>query len=980
MRSLEKSRNTLVTALVLFSLSFSLFTSAHPIAAQEPTFDLEFVTPDSPLADHSFNPYPLIDEHQALGITPGSESRAAQWATPPGINSDDFARQGTPPQKPSNVVPLELNGLSGTPIGTPQERSTAPQTTPGCQYMLYNPGMDYGSGWYSYFPNVYYSSSAYYNPPHSLRMIEDFDGVPETGTDYDGFGQPFYFPATAHSLLLEFTIAYGGWGNSDAVGWGFYYVNPDGTLGNYIEGAYGGITKYADNQWHAEQISSETTISPDAIAAMQGQEIALVFFTNTGDDGYTLDVYIDNVFLKLCTPSTVPTGSISGSLSETGSSDALNNSFIFLTYTPAGGQMETVDLTFPDWDGNYVFENVGPLSPGDQYQVWYLNDGSDPDRLSAWVGPVVNSFYDGQYLTGMDFEVKNVELLAPEHDANMPFPVTFSWGDRGLSGYRYHYCIYDTHTLDTVCTVDALSGTSIEIEASDLQNIPNSDFTLVYGRRYGWYVVVVGPTYDGATFADLGYSYYAHAVTFTTSATTPPDNPPPPEGDPPTDTGGADWTVMLYIAGDNNLGDTNRYPNPTANLQGQFNTLKQLSSQYPQVNLVTLTDFYDDSGTQFCHLKPDGPPDCQQMGEQDTSDPAVLANFVSNALDNFPANHTMLVISNHGHAITGVAVDETTSRSAQMTPEKIRQAFETAALNTRKLDILFYNVCLMGNMAAAFDASPFADYMVASANEVWVLSVYERLLPLLSGAATKDDPRAVAAGIVDAYKASVNASAPGFFISSAAFDLSKVPSINTALSNLATTLSDSLSNGTFSRDVLRNDIRAATQVYDSSGDILLQTDEDAFVDLWHLVTLLSNQTLTGNSQVSTAASNVLNALGPVGGASSLVIASQQVTGGNGSGGTHNLGNATGLSVFFPNESENKKGYQEELTDLYLTRAYPDYAEQTQWDEFIRLYRYGSLSSGPASIRSGPASIRSGTRPVGGSLPEMEIIYLPVVFR
>jgi hypothetical protein len=200
------------------------------------------------------------------------------------------------------------------------------------------------------------------------------------------------------------------------------------------------------------------------------------------------------------------------------------------------------------------------------------------------------------------------------------------------------------------------------------------------------------------------------------------------------------------------------------------------------------------------------------------------------------------------------------------------------------------------------------------------------------------------------------------------------------LSNLATTLNDSLANGTFSRDILRNNIRAAVQVYDSSGDILLASDEDAFVDLWHLVTLLSNQTVTGNAQVSTAASNVLNAIGSVGGASSLVIASQHVTGGNGSGGTHSLNNAAGLSVFFPNESENKKGYQEELTDLYLNSAYPHYVDQTQWDEFVRLYRYGSLSSGPASIRSGPASIRSGTRPIAGSIPDAETIFLPIVFR
>lgn len=780
MQSLKKSRNAFVTVLVLFSLLLGLFTHTHPIAAQEPasfTPNFQLVTPDSPLADHSFNPYPLLDAHQALEMVPDD-----QPDDQPGNRSQSLLQEANKIEAitPMSITPRDMSGVMGQPLGATPQVAASTQATPGCQYVLYNPGMDYGNGWYAYFPDVYYSDSEYVSPPHSLKMIEDVDGVPYDGADYDGFGQPFYFPSTAQSLQLDFSIGYLDAGSADSVNWAFYYVNPDGSLGSYITDAFGAIPSiYADGYWHNLRLTAN--FASGIIEDMQGQDIALVFYTGTASDDAVLNVYMDNVSLKLCTPTTVPTGSISGSLNETGSSDALDNSLIFLTYTPAGGGMETVDLAFPDQAGDYSFENVGPLSPGDQYQVWYLNDGSDPGRLSAWVGPVIDSFYDGQALTGMDFEVKNVELLAPEHDANTPFPVNFSWDDRGLSGYRYFHCIYDTHTLDTVCTTSALSGTSIQVQASDLQNI--SGFDLVYGRRYGWYIVVVGPAYDGMTFANLGYSYYAHAVTFATSATTPPQNPPPPEGDPPANSSSADWTVMFYIAGDNDLGDTNRYRNPKANLQGQFDTLKQLASQYPQVNLVTLTDFYDDSGTQFCHLRPDGPPDCQQMGEKDTADPMVLGNFITDALTNFPANHTMLVIANHGHAITGVAVDETTSRSAQMTPEKIRQAFEAAALNSNKLDILFYNVCLMGNMAAAFDASAFADYMVASANEVWVLSAYERLLPLLSNAATKDDPRGVAAGIVDAYAASVNAVAPGFFISSAAFDLSKAPSVNTALSN-----------------------------------------------------------------------------------------------------------------------------------------------------------------------------------------------------
>jgi hypothetical protein len=936
-------------------------SSAQP----EPLFQV--VTPGSGLANPGVDARRLLDARRAIGAGPGSTAgqQAARPRSPAGAASSmeqqdtgiDLPNQGpTPPAalKGMSIRALDPGSGSSAPDGAgstlPRSSGTRPepqlstpqQSVATCAPMLYNSPLTDGTGWYVYGGTTYISGDAYYSPPHSLRMVE-WDG-----DSNDMFGQTFVFPAGANSLAIDYKIAYApGYTGVDYVGYALYLVNADGTLGNWI--VYWNPPTYSDGQWHSRY--GTFGYDPAVFPYLQGQWVALIYYTSTDDAYEYLDVYFDDISMTTCDTASVPMGTISGQY--LGSTAPFTDTLAVLTYQPAGGDLEVTGVEFPDYYGAYQFRHVGALGWGEQYQVWYLNDSTRPDRLSLWAGPIIGTFADGQNLTGISFDLKNLTLTSPVHETQTPFPVVFTWASRGVSGDRYSLCIYDVQTLDEVCTTNPLTSPAVMVNAADLQNIAGFDFQ--YGRRYAWYIRVLGPSYVPSAFAHVGFSYYAHAVTFLAGSVPTPVPSPTPTPSAPIPTpapSGQDWTVMVYIAGDNNLGDPNRYTNPTANLQGQWATLKQLAKSYPKVNLLTLTDFYDNSGTQFCH----------QLSEKDTSDPAVLAKFVNDTLASFVANRTMLIISDHGHTIAGVASDETTSRTATMTPDKVRQAFESASLRSRKLDILFYNVCLMGSFEVAFDASPYANFLIASSNEVWVLSVYERLFPLLAGA-SKNNPPAVAVGIVTAYKQTIDASAPGLFVSSAAYDLSRVSAVNTALSALATALSNNLA---LSRTAIAT-VRGQVQVYDSSGNITLGS-EDAFVDLRHLATLLSGS--SGNQTISNAANQLLTALGTVGGPSALVMASYQVTGGNGQGGTVNLANGSGLSVYFPNG--NNTGGQPTLTNLYLnTSTYQPYTDATQWDEFVRVYVSGGVSGGPHAIESG-------VRPIDGALPSL--VYVPAVMK
>jgi CheY-like chemotaxis protein len=123
--------------------------------------------------------------------------------------------------------------------------------------------------------------------------------------------------------------------------------------------------------------------------------------------------------------------------------------------------------------------------------------------------------------------------------------------------------------------------------------------------------------------------------------------------------------------------------------------LKQLAASYPNINLVTLTDFFDSSGTRYCYLKPGG-QDCQQLGEKNTSDPALLAriradlgqinqvliNLVVNARDAMPEGgcltlETSIESANPGVPEVCLGVSDTGHGMDRVTRERMFEPFYT---------------------------------------------------------------------------------------------------------------------------------------------------------------------------------------------------------------------------------------------------------------------------------------------------------------
>jgi len=105
---------------------------------------------------------------------------------------------------------------------------------------------------------------------------------------------------------------------------------------------------------------------------------------------------------------------------------------------------------------------------------------------------------------------------------------------------------------------------------------------------------------------------------------------------------GADWTVMVYLAGDNNLDGAG-----VADLR----EMKKVGSS-ASVNVIAQFDRGGSRGTTkrfYLRKGTDLPKDAvQDLGETDTGDPRVLCDFFRWGVKHYPARHYLLVIWNHG--------------------------------------------------------------------------------------------------------------------------------------------------------------------------------------------------------------------------------------------------------------------------------------------------------------------------------------------
>ncbi len=295
----------------------------------------------------------------------------------------------------------------------------------------------------------------------------------------------------------------------------------------------------------------------------------------------------------------------------------------------------------------------------------------------------------------------------------------------------------------------------------------------------------------------------------------------------------ANWTIMVYMNGDNNL-----EPDALLNFaqmaevgsDEHVNVLVQFDRIAKYASTKTDTD-PDWSQTLRFHVKKGMRPipdlAIEDLGEMNMGDGKVLGDFVAWAIAHFPADHYMLVIWDHGqgwrlpsNALPGdsetnrsVGTSQTDSqeptiaagtpvpRSTDGAPYRSASNDETdkdllynseiheylvSALGGRQLDVLGFDACLMSMIETAYAFRDIAQYMVASEElepgQGWNYREWLRQVK----SSNQQDGESIARITVKAYKEEYGAQNPNTTLS--AINLSHIDSLVSALDALSAEL------------------------------------------------------------------------------------------------------------------------------------------------------------------------------------------------
>lgn len=261
-----------------------------------------------------------------------------------------------------------------------------------------------------------------------------------------------------------------------------------------------------------------------------------------------------------------------------------------------------------------------------------------------------------------------------------------------------------------------------------------------------------------------------------------------------------DWLIIMYVDGDNNL-QNSLYEdiNEVEEALYNYNLIKEQFS-LPNVKVIALWDGLSNysnnlgsGNTQILEIGPDSSHDkrvlCSETkdltqtvyydndsyfyeinnwtnfnydtekAEANMGDPKTLAGFLEWVDVYYKPKHKILQFSNHGAGPRSVlpinralCSDDTSSESstALLYTKDVSDALEKAGYGEdNKLDMLIFDVCLGASIEDAYQYRNYADYMLASANEVPGYGLdYTKLFYKFSNTCTAED---IGKSIIDSY-------------------------------------------------------------------------------------------------------------------------------------------------------------------------------------------------------------------------------------
>jgi hypothetical protein len=298
------------------------------------------------------------------------------------------------------------------------------------------------------------------------------------------------------------------------------------------------------------------------------------------------------------------------------------------------------------------------------------------------------------------------------------------------------------------------------------------------------------------------------------------------------------------------------------------------------------------------------------------TNPEELADFITWTKQNYPAKHYLLLLWNHGGGFSGLVEDLTSTGKKYMPLQELRRGLEIAG----KVDVIDFDMCLMGQYESLNAIRGLTDYVVASEElEPSDGNPYDLIIRALNSNPSMT-PDQVSAMIVDRYYDSYANHGQGTTKSAVA--LSQLAAFDQTLNDAARYLTDNISS-------LRSPIRTAVAGAQSYN-------VPFFKDLKHSFERITAQSPQTNASLQPAI-NMLTA-------TDFVIRNARREGTDPQSST--VANSYGLAISLPALQGDDKF---QSSGNYSFENYQTQMPNHAWTDFLGQYMSGSAPSDSISI-------------------------------
>lgn len=305
--------------------------------------------------------------------------------------------------------------------------------------------------------------------------------------------------------------------------------------------------------------------------------------------------------------------------------------------------------------------------------------------------------------------------------------------------------------------------------------------------------------------------------------------------------------------------------------------------------------------------------------EVQSNNPRLFSRIVEWTFDNYPAKRRYLQIYTHGGGAFGIGTDvhqtdlkgnnlPDDQKVSLITPQKFSEALKQG-LKGRKIDVLYFRACLMGNVEALYDLRGVVNYAIASEDvsyskensNITMTKMFEDLT------SKNTEPKEIAYQM--AVQGHGKTGSGDGYTTIAAFDISKVDELKTSLNQLALALKGAMSEE--SAQILA----AYDAVPTIKGADVAEKRSEHMRDLWRF---------TGELDKRVSSKNLKDAVQKVRRAQETFILHAKDALGS---------SANGLSILMPFRNSLGEGSDMEkfLKTNYQKRKF---AADSAWDEFL----------------------------------------------